>query len=378
MESHSCSFPFSSEGSEHHSCQPTGGGNVSETRENDYCYSQVGDRHVFGFCDEGCYDVDKVTPMDFEGFEILSTMCKTQQSECQFPFVYLNVKYTECTNDGSDFFWCALQVDGEDNLVGNRWGKCDMSTCSTHQDTAQADETKEARAIFSGRVEGLILFSQESSSDHVKLQGKVGGLDAEEYTLKISDSDCDSVGSGVDLGGDDILTTSNNSTMIDMEKWGMSLHDGDQNIVGGSVRLVETVCAMDSQDCNVDKLVACANIVAGNGKTLNVTLILVISLVIFSVLLVILTVILVICCIRRFCPARKQHDEVDSMGSIDDIYRDQKKSKTPLYDELSIPFIDASLPPTPKVGRSSNPLEILLGRIDGSRTSLNDTPKSGN
>ena len=174
-----------------------------------------------------------------------------------------------------------------------------MSTCSTHQDTAQADETKEARAIFSGRVEGLILFSQESSSDHVKLQGKVGGLDAEEYTLKISDSDCDSVGSGVDLGGDDILTTSNNSTMIDMEKWGMSLHDGDQNIVGGSVRLVETVCAMDSLDCNVDKLVACANIVAGNGKTLNVTLILVISLVIFSVLLVILTVILVICCIRR-------------------------------------------------------------------------------
>ena len=42
---------------------------------------------------------------------------------------------------------------------------------------------------------------------------------------------------------------------------------------------------------------------------------------------------------------------MDSMGSIDDIYRDQKKSKTPLYDELSIPFIDASLPPTPKVDK---------------------------
>ena len=38
------------------------------------------------------------------------------------------------------------------------------------------------------------------------------------------------------------------------------------------------------------------------------------------------------------------------------------RSKSPLFDELSIPFIDASLPPTPKTGRSQNALEILLGR----------------
>ena len=73
----------------------------------------------------------------------------------------------------------------------------------------------------------------------------------------------------------------------------------------------------------------------------------------------------------RFCPKKKRHDEVDSMGSIDDIFKDQRKTRSPLYDELSIPFIDASLPPTPKVGRGGNPLEILLGKIDGSRTSLN-------
>ena len=34
------------------------------------------------------------------------------------------------------------------------------------------------------------------------------------------------------------------------------------------------------------------------------------------------------------------------MGSIDDIFKDQRKTRSPLYDELSIPFIDASLPPT--------------------------------
>ena len=41
---------------------------------------------------------------------------------------------------------------------------------------------------------------------------------------------------------------------------------------------------------------------------------------------------------------------------------DPPRSKSPLFDELSIPFIDASLPPTPKTGRSQNALEILLGR----------------
>ena len=73
----------------------------------------------------------------------------------------------------------------------------------------------------------------------------------------------------------------------------------------------------------------------------------------------------------RFCSRKKRNICDESLGSNDDIYRDLRKSKTPLYDELSIPFIDASLPPTPKVGRSSNPLDILLGKIEGSKSSLN-------
>ena len=45
---------------------------------------------------------------------------------------------------------------------------------------------------------------------------------------------------------------------------------------------------------------------------------------------------------------------------VEDEYHD--RSKSPAYDELSLPFIDASLPPTPKVGRIVNGLDILLGR----------------
>ena len=46
-------------------------------------------------------------------------------------------------------------------------------------------------------------------------------------------------------------------------------------------------------------------------------------------------------------------------SGIDDEYPDRK---SPMYDEISLPFIDASLPPTPKIGRVVNGLDILLGR----------------
>jgi len=285
------------------------------------------------------------------------------------------VEYRECTRDGSEFAWCALEVDSEGVMVGNRYGKCDMTTCAV-MDEEDAPKHKEARAVFDGRVEGLILFSQESNMDPVKINGKLGGLESEEYTLKMSSETCDNVGSGVDIGGDDIIDTLDNTSYISLEKWGVSLYGGSDNIISGSVRLEETACAEQSEDCVVARTVACANVQEGNGKTLNLTLILIISVVIFSIVLIILTVILVYCCVKRFCPRRKQPEETDSMASIDDILRDHKRHRSPLYDELSIPFIDASLPPTPKTARSANPLELLLGRkIEGSRTSLNDTSK---
>ena len=354
------------------------------------------DRHVFGVCNDFCFKEDGVTPVIFEEDDPSSFFCKTERSACVFPFTWAGVEYRECTRDGSEFAWCALEVDSEGVMVGNRYGKCDMTTCAV-MDEEDAPKHKEARAVFDGRVEGLILFSQESNMDPVKIDGKLGGLESEEYTLKMSSETCDNVGSGVDIGGDDIIDTLDNTSYISLEKWGVSLYGGSDNIISGSVRLEETACAEQSEDCVVARTVACANVQEGNGKTLNLTLILIISVVIFSIVLIILTVILVYCCVKRFvmnilvrlslvvsvnyllivylfrfCPRRKQPEETDSMASIDDILRDHKRHRSPLYDELSIPFIDASLPPTPKTARSANPLELLLGRkIEGSRTSLN-------
>ena len=57
-----------------------------------------------------------------------------------------------------------------------------------------------------------------------------------------------------------------------------------------------------------------------------------------------------------------QHDQYFDGIHFKIVSHSAPRSKSPLFDELSIPFIDASLPPTPKTGRSQNALEILLGR----------------
>ena len=307
MESHRCSFPFSSPdspGQLHYSCQPT---NVSTSSEH-YCYSQVEtrgeERHVYGVCNEHCYQDDGVTPENFEDNDMMAVFCKTKPSQCQFPFIWKGKTYTECTTDGgAGFSWCALEVDQEGHLVSNRWGMCDLSTCTEPETETQTRDTgkKEARALFNGRVDGIIIFAQKSVNDPVMLNGNIGGLEGEEYTLKISKSDCDNLATGSDLGAPDVILAINNATAItDLEKYGMSLSEEEETtVVGGSVRLEDNNCEV-TEDCVVARTVACANIVPGNGKVINVTLILIISLVVFCILLLILTIILVICCVKRY------------------------------------------------------------------------------
>ena len=59
------------------------------------------------------------------------------------------------------------------------------------------------------------------------------------------------------------------------------------------------------------------------------------------------------------CFFRNRRKNLTTETDLEDEYED--RSKSPMYDELSLPFIDQSLPPTPKVGRVVNGLDILLG-----------------
>merc|ERR1711990_500025 len=92
--------------------------------------------------------------------------------------------------------------------------------------------------------------------------------------------------------------------------------------------------------------------------------------------LIIIILAALICCCWRSRHRGKEKISGGDRASIEDIYLGSR-SKSPLFDELSIPFIDASLPPTPKTGRSQNALEILLGRrsLNSSDASLTASPE---
>merc|ERR1719510_2369008 len=92
---------------------------------------------------------------------------------------------------------------------------------------------------------------------------------------------------------------------------------------------------------------------------MEIIIIIVVAIIIF---LIIVICIPLLCCWCRRRKARKQIPAADEdLDSLDDPFLIGDRSKSPMYDELSLPFIDASLPPTPKVGRIVNGLDILLG-----------------
>ena len=69
---------------------------------------------------------------------------------------------------------------------------------------------------------------------------------------------------------------------------------------------------------------------------------------------------------RRLRSGPVPPSEEGGEGSLED---SMDRGKSPMFDELSLPFIDQSLPPTPKVGRIVNGLDLLLGNA-GSCNSL--------
>ena len=114
-----------------------------------------------------------VTPILFEEEDAMAFFCKTAASPCQFPFIWNGTTYTSCTRDGSEFDWCALEVDSERVVVDRRWGSCDMSTCTPAQDLAEdlTHGQSKVQAVFNDEVTGVVLFTQRSSTNPIELEG---------------------------------------------------------------------------------------------------------------------------------------------------------------------------------------------------------------
>ena len=76
---------------------------------------------------------------------ILGAECKTkvtldintspdQGKECIFPFEYRGNEYNSCTNDDSEVFWCATDVNERGHYVegSSKWGECN-DACRKHE-----------------------------------------------------------------------------------------------------------------------------------------------------------------------------------------------------------------------------------------------------
>ena len=239
-----------------------------------------------------------VTPIMFEEDDVMAFFCKTTASQCQFPFVWNGTTYTSCTSDGSEFAWCALEVDSERGVVGRKWGSCDLATCTTdHVEPAQ----REARAVFKDEVTGVMLLTQGSSMNPLKIEGRLEGVPSGQFRLRVRKGGCEEVREeGVEDVDDDLIESDGDVTIVSVEKWGVSLYEGEENILGYSLSVEEEcILSEESMDCSQARIITCAKILEGSGDGFSITMIIIIALVVCIVIILILVGILVICCLRR-------------------------------------------------------------------------------
>lgn len=365
VETQKCNFPFTDPGSGqlHFSCQATDNSTASPEF---FCRSQIGEegqeRHTYGLCNGGCYDLDGVTPMVFEEDDFMATMCSTAASHCKFPFSWAGDTYHSCTAKGvGEYSWCALEVDQEGVLVADRWGKCNMDTCAEEVKQESLVSPLSGVASYQGSVVGVVSLVQKAPDNPLELRGQLEGLGEGLYRLRLLMGDCQQEEGESELLSEVIGSDGNSSSYISSEEWGLSLYPGSRTQVWGLGLVLETksgsriCCAAISSSPSVwdSTILTTALVVAG-----------------LLLLLLLLAITVYCCCYRRRGKAPISGAGSGFLEDSEEIFLGSR-SKTPLYDEISIPFIDASLPPTPKGARSHNALEILLGRR-GSSGQLSD------
>jgi len=215
------------------------------------------------------------------------------------------------------------------------------------------------------KVEGDISIRQKEATSKIVVEGTVCGLEEGAYILQLV-----SLARG---GCNDVSPV----MRANLHFWDQSMNENHTIEGGGRPRedrpqdpelsvndvagLVIRKCVHYESDlkCNEEDILACAPVTWLEepkvfGLDWKMLVIIAISVLIFFLLIVCIP--LICCCIKK----KKNPESSDMDMDIENEY--PPRSKSPMYDELSLPFIDASLPPTPKVGRIVNGLDILLGR----------------
>jgi len=145
---------------------------------------------------------------------------------------------------------------------------------------------------------------------------------------------------------------------------------------GQSIRLLQ--CPAEAVSCLLEmEELDCAPITKNNTFNLSIEIIIVLIVAGLIFVIIVICIPILYCCIKSRSSQKKKFklgEEEGEGDSIDDPFLmdlDKRHTKS----ELSIPYMDASLPPTPKGGRSGFRLADLLGNNNkGSETSLSEKP----
>jgi len=223
------------------------------------------------------------------------------------------------------------------------------------------------KSEFTGAVSGVL---QVFNTGAVELAGELQGLQKGQFGLKLVRGKCGEGGEQLrelvrlqSEGEEDTIS-------VKIEKPDDSLDGAFDTSVDLSL-VVEGCVPLESEaDCDVGDTVACAELVWDQGLSMEIIIIIVVAILIF--LIIVICIPIICCCCRK----RKSKGQIpaleEDLDSLDDPFQLDGRSKSPMYDELSLPFIDASLPPTPRIGRTVNGLDILLGNNTGSTNSFAD------
>ena len=72
-------------------------------------------------------------PKDFSNDLVAATFCKIRKTTCIFPFTYKDEVHNSCIQKG-DTFWCATDVNEQNEVIDGFWGKCDVDEGKTSCD----------------------------------------------------------------------------------------------------------------------------------------------------------------------------------------------------------------------------------------------------
>ncbi|TRY78636.1 hypothetical protein TCAL_14433 [Tigriopus californicus] len=352
--SNRCDFPFELEGEEHNTCVPHENSAELVCRTTP---SENSDRWSWSVCGEGCFEDE--APLNFSdpAYSPVSSFCKNKAVECVFPFTYNGDSFDTCTSVDTEFSWCATLVDSDGNMVENFWGECDAGCSLGAESQFQYED-----------VVGDLALEQADPGSPLTIKGQITGVTVPgSHAFRVVNGSLENGNCSTIFGDPEgtvsfgpFSSTGDGPINVDLDTSDVSLYGEDS--------ILNQILVVFSAEGENEVLIGCGPIVE---PSWDLTLIIIIVLVVVIVLLLLLIVCLCCCCCRK-----KKNKKNKLPNDETDLPYSNGTSKKPLYDELSIPFIDASPAPTPKTGRSVERLSFFhrSSSVARSRGSLSHPP----